>query len=49
MCDKCDDLQTKINHYRGLTTKGLDTLTVERIGALIRDLEKEKGRAALFD
>jgi hypothetical protein len=42
MCDKCDALQTKINHYRELTDKGFDSLTVERIGALIKDLEEQK-------
>jgi hypothetical protein len=42
MCNKCDKLQNKIMRYRDLSRQGLDSLTVERIDALILDLQKRK-------
>lgn len=42
MCDKCQQLETKIQHYLWFTAQGLDALTVERINLLIRELQQSK-------
>jgi hypothetical protein len=42
MCDKCAKLDKKIEHYRGMTLAIGDQLTVERIKALIEDLQAQK-------
>jgi ABC-type transporter Mla maintaining outer membrane lipid asymmetry ATPase subunit MlaF len=41
MCEKCEQLEVDIERYRKLTT-GLDPLTIERIEALILELQKRK-------
>jgi hypothetical protein len=42
MCDKCVELDNKIEHYRKITLSIGDQLTVERIKALIEDLQAQK-------
>jgi len=42
MCDICDQLDEKIEHYKKVRAAMTDQLTVERITALIAELEAEK-------
>jgi hypothetical protein len=42
MCDKCVELDKKIEHYREITLTIGDELTIERIKALIADLHAQK-------
>jgi hypothetical protein len=42
MCEKCEQLDVKIQRYRKFATQGLDPLTTERINALILELERRK-------
>jgi hypothetical protein len=42
MCDRCQQLESKIQQYRRFVTQGLDALTVERIKGLILELEQRK-------
>jgi hypothetical protein len=35
MCDKCDELEKKIEHYRSITTRITDQKTIEGLKALI--------------
>ena len=42
MCDQCNKLKEKIAHYRVFLNQRFDTLTEERIKALIADLERQK-------
>jgi hypothetical protein len=42
MCDKCVELDKKIEHYREITLAIGDELTIERIKALIGDLKAQK-------
>ena len=42
MCDKCKQLETKIQHYRMIATQAFDSLTVERIKEFVRELELRK-------
>jgi hypothetical protein len=42
MCDKCVELDKKIEHYREITMAIGDELTIERIKALIGDLQAQK-------
>ena len=42
MCDKCQQLETKIQHYRMIATQAFDSLTVERIKEFVRELELRK-------
>jgi hypothetical protein len=42
MCDKCIELDKKIEHYREITLAIGDELTIERIKALIGDLKAQK-------
>jgi hypothetical protein len=42
MCDKCDELDKKIEHYRRLVAQMSDPLTTERVGKLIETLEAQK-------
>jgi hypothetical protein len=42
MCDKCKQLDKKIQSYRKFLTHGFDRLTVERIDGLIAELEQRK-------
>ena len=42
MCDKCDDLDKKIEHYRRILLSIGDQITVERLAGLIGDLKAQK-------
>jgi hypothetical protein len=42
MCEKCANIDRKIAHYRGLTVAIGDRLTVDRINALIEELQTQK-------
>jgi hypothetical protein len=42
MCDKCDELDKKINHYRLILLSIGDQITADRIKVLIGDLQAKK-------
>jgi hypothetical protein len=43
MCDKCQQLESTIQHYRRLLSHFFDDpVTVERVNNLIRDLQQRK-------
>jgi hypothetical protein len=42
MCQACQQLDSKIKHYRLVATQGFDGLTTERINELIKELEQRK-------
>jgi hypothetical protein len=42
MCDKCEQLDSKIEHYQKLLLGIADQLTVDRIKSLIADLQAQK-------
>lgn len=42
MCDKCNELDKKIAHYSKLSASITDQLTVERLLALIAEMEAQK-------
>jgi hypothetical protein len=42
MCEKCVDLDKRIEHYQRMTLAISDQLTVERIKELIGELQAEK-------
>jgi hypothetical protein len=42
MCDKCNQLDKKIEHYRNLIARVPDPLTVERVGELIKEMQAQK-------
>jgi hypothetical protein len=42
MCDKCEELDKKIEHYQKLLLGIGDQLTVDRIKSLIADLQAQK-------
>ena len=42
MCDKCDELDKKIAHYRRIRLSIGDQITIERIEELIGDLQAQK-------
>jgi hypothetical protein len=42
MCERCEQLEAKIQRYRSFIAQGLDDLTVERIKELIKELERRK-------
>ena len=44
MCDKCQELEKKIERYRRLASLINDQLTVDRFSQLIKDTEAEKDR-----
>jgi hypothetical protein len=44
MCDKCTELDKKIERYRGLVAKVPDPLTVERVVKLIEDMQAQKAQ-----
>jgi hypothetical protein len=47
MCDKCVELDTKIEHYERIRATISDPLTVDRIKELVTEMKAEK--AALHD
>ena len=44
MCEKCAELDAKIEHYQGLVDPAMDPVTRERVAQLIDDLMSEKTR-----
>ena len=42
MCDKCRELDKKIDHYRSLMNRITDQLTIERVGKLIEEMQALK-------
>ena len=42
MCDKCVELDDKIDHYQRIASKITDQLTIDRIKELIAQLESQK-------
>jgi len=42
MCDKCAELEKKIERYRRLTFSITDQLTIDRFNQLVKDAEAEK-------
>jgi len=42
MCDKCDQLDKKIDHYRLILLSIGDQITADRIKAMIGDLQAQK-------
>jgi hypothetical protein len=42
MCWKCDEIDKKIAHYRTLSSRVTDTLTLEGLQQLVDKLEVEK-------
>ena len=42
MCEQCDDLQKRIDHYNRFLTQRFDPLTEERMRAAMAELEKRK-------
>jgi len=42
MCDACVQLDEKIEHYNKVVSAMTDQLTIERITALVRDLQTQK-------
>jgi hypothetical protein len=42
MCDACDRLDENIEHYKKVMSAMTDQLTIERITALITELEAQK-------
>ena len=43
MCDECDEIDKKIDHYAKLVL-GMDDLTRERTAKFIEDLKAEKAK-----
>ena len=44
MCDTCDHLDEKIEHYKKVVSAMTDQLTIERITALVAELEAQKAK-----
>jgi hypothetical protein len=42
MCDKCEELDKKIDHYETILVSIGDRATVERLMAMIADLQAQK-------
>jgi hypothetical protein len=42
MCEKCEQLDKKIEHYKKLILGISDQLTIDRIKSLIADLQAQK-------
>jgi hypothetical protein len=42
MCDKCNELDKKIEHYRLILLSISDQITVERLAGVIGDLQAQK-------
>ena len=42
MCDKCEQIETRIQRYLWFIAQGLDRITVERVQEAIRELEQRK-------
>ena len=44
MCDKCQELEKKIERYRRLALSINDQLTIDRFNQLIKEMAAEKAR-----
>jgi hypothetical protein len=44
MCDKCQELEKKIERYRRLAFSITDQLTIDRFNELIKDTEAAKAK-----
>jgi hypothetical protein len=44
MCDRCAELDRKIEHYRKLASGISDRLTIEGIADLIKEMEAQKAQ-----
>lgn len=42
MCDTCNQLDERIAHYRKVMSAMIDQLTIDRIAALVAELEAQK-------
>jgi hypothetical protein len=42
MCDKCQQLESTIQHYRRLVAQCLDRATIERVTASIQEMRQRK-------
>ena len=42
MCDRCEELDKKIAHYRQIIARVLDPLLNERVGKMIEEMEAQK-------
>jgi hypothetical protein len=42
MCDKCQELDKKIEHYRRIVSRITDQLTNERVEKLIEEMQAQK-------
>ena len=42
MCDKCKELDEKINHYRQISRSLTDQLTIDRINEVVAKYEAQK-------
>jgi hypothetical protein len=42
MCDRCDQLDEKIEHYKKVMSAMTDELTIERITALVVEMQTQK-------
>ena len=47
MCDKCQELEKKIERYRRLAFSINDQLTIDQLNQLINDMEAEKAKLHL--
>jgi hypothetical protein len=44
MCEKCVELDVRIDRYRRIALSITDQLTIDRIGQLMKDLAAEKAK-----
>ena len=44
MCEACNQLDEKIEHYKKVISAMTDQLTIERITALVAELEEKKSK-----
>jgi hypothetical protein len=42
MCEKCEELDKKVEHYRQLAARVRDPLLTEGVGKLIEEIEAQK-------
>jgi hypothetical protein len=48
MCEKCIEIDEKVERYRSLASRLLDGATIKGIEALIADLRRKKNRPSQF-
>jgi hypothetical protein len=44
MCDKCQELEKKIERYRRVASSINDRTTIDQLNELIKDMEDEKAK-----